>query len=222
MALVAAQQFPNPLQQGADAIVGSTHKSLNGPQKAIAMFSAQHVHQKVWETCEVFISNNHPASTAALSVCLAEFGAFGNAYAVQLVRNANKLAKALHASGITLHNCNSVFGDNVFTMTQHVWINCKHLGWPAETAVQDLYRAGIVANTLYLPRVPGSGLDKDKEGKGIRLGTTEVTRLGMGEQEMEKIADYICDVLLKRRSLQRIRPDVERLRGKYLRPRFCF
>ncbi len=61
-------------------------------------------------------------------------------------------------------------------------------------AVQRLEAANIIANEMPLPW----DIDPTRES-GIRLGTVEVTRLGMKETHMEWIARQITEILLHRK-----------------------
>ena len=141
LAIVAAGLLPNPLLHEADIIVGSTHKSLNGPQKAIAATNDFALYSLLKAYCSTFISSNHMASVAALAVCLCEFEKFGKAYATQLVANANVIGTTLLNSGIPVYV--PIGRQSVpLTETQHIWIDCELLGWDAEKAVRALYEIG--------------------------------------------------------------------------------
>lgn len=217
MVLVMAGLFPNPLLCGADAVVGSTHKSLNGPQKALLATNNKEVFERIQKKCSIFISNNHPADVAALAVVLTEFKIFGYQYAVDLQNNANVLAESLIANGVLVYECRSQNNDPRSTLSQHVWIDCEAMEWSAEEAVQALAQAGIIVNTLFLPRA-----GKKKNGsRGLRLGTTEVTRLGMTEDEMRTSARLIAKVLLRKVPPKSLRPKIEELRKPFQIVQYC-
>jgi glycine hydroxymethyltransferase len=131
--------------------------------------------------------------------------------------NANALANKLIGDGIPVYLADKRKIGAV-TGTQHVWIDCEQLGWNAETAVQALYKAGIVVNTLFLCR----GGDRRTGAKGLRLGTTEVTRLGMREGEMKLIAAHITSVLTRAVQPERLRSTIAVLAKKFSEVRFCF
>ncbi|MED3127271.1 serine hydroxymethyltransferase, partial [Bacillus wiedmannii] len=57
---------------------------------------------------------------------------------------------------------------------------------------------------------------------GLRIGTTEVTRLGMKEAEMESIAELIVTVLEKREPLEVTRKRVVEMRSAYQKIHYCF
>lgn len=218
MALVMGKTFPNPIQCGADVLVGSTHKSLNGPQKAVLATNNASLFTQMQQVCNMLISNNHPADVAALAVALIEFKTFGKQYALDLVQNANCLARALHFLGICVYDCASLLKKNIWTQTQHVWIDCDAMGWVAEDAVKVLAKAGIIVNTLFLAK----GGKQHNGVRGLRLGTTEVTRLGMGPEQMELAARIIADLLLHKISILKAKARVRMLRKRFSYPLYCF
>jgi glycine hydroxymethyltransferase len=57
---------------------------------------------------------------------------------------------------------------------------------------------------------------------GIRLGTPEVTRLGMQESEMEEIAEFIKRVIVDKEDATTVRPDVIAFRKEFQRIHYCF
>lgn len=213
---IAAFEFENPLEHGAHAIVGSTHKSLNGPQKAIFATNRSDMAVKYGEVSKVFISNNHPGSVAALAMTLLEYMAFGADYGSQMVKNANAMADAFHKQDVPVYGYQR--DDSDYTHTSHVWIDCEKMGWNAEEAVQHLYRrCGFVVNTLYLAQ----GGEKSTGAKGLRLGTTEVSRLGMKEKEMRKIAQLISSALLRTQEPEKIFEARLRLKQRFMEPKYC-
>lgn len=210
---VMAGSYPNPLRDGADVITGSAHKSLCGPQKALIATNSRDAYDRLLAVTRVLVSNNHPAAVAALAVCLEETRLFGAAFARQMTANANALASSLARAGIPVYRSE---GAEAFTATQHVWIDCEKIGWSADTACAELARVKIVVNTLYLARGGAAGTG----GRGLRLGTTEVTRLGFRQPQMATVGRWIADVLLHRDTTH-LAARVERLRGRYSAPRFC-
>lgn len=214
LALVVGHVFPNPLEQGADVVVATTHKSLCGPQKALLATNSEAAHESVGVVVGEFVSNNHPADVAALAVCLHEMRSYGRDFAAQLVANARTLAETFHDRGWPVYSGRR--SPNLLTDTQHIWVDCQKRGWRAEDAVHELNEAGLVVNTLFLAR-GGSG----HGAKGLRLGTTEVTRLGMKETEMRTIAGWIMDVLDGRTSAARVSTQVAFMREAFSEVRYC-
>ena len=57
---------------------------------------------------------------------------------------------------------------------------------------------------------------------GIRIGVSEVTRLGMRESEMTEIAEFVKRVIIDKESLDKVRTDVAEFRTSYQKVHFCF
>jgi len=57
---------------------------------------------------------------------------------------------------------------------------------------------------------------------GIRLGTSEVTRLGMKESEMKQIASFIKNVVVDNKDTKDIAKQIAELRKTYQKTQYCF
>jgi glycine hydroxymethyltransferase len=57
---------------------------------------------------------------------------------------------------------------------------------------------------------------------GIRLGTSEVTRLGMKEQEMEQIASFIKNVVIDNKDAKDTAKQIAVFRKIYQKTQYCF
>ena len=57
---------------------------------------------------------------------------------------------------------------------------------------------------------------------GIRMGVSEVTRLGMRESEMTQIAEFVKRVILDKEPVEKVRTDVAEFRKAYQKVHFCF
>jgi glycine hydroxymethyltransferase len=86
---------------------------------------------------------------------------------------------------------------------------------------KDLERANIILNRNLLPYDIKMGRHFEAPG-GIRLGTSECTRLGMRESEMAEIADLIARVVIKKEPPERVREDVIEFRKGFQRVHFAF
>lgn len=82
-----------------------------------------------------------------------------------------------------------------------------------------LAEASLITNKNLIPSDRPE--DWDRPG-GLRIGTTEVTRRGMKQPEMEAIADLMTDVLIGRRAPQAVRSDAVALRRAFSRLHYCF
>ena len=84
-------------------------------------------------------------------------------------------------------------------------------------ASKTLEEAGIVTN---MNTIPG---DADPfRPSGLRLGTPELTRLGMKESEMDYIADLIERVCIKQQDIESVKKLVKEFRKDFQEVKYCF
>jgi glycine/serine hydroxymethyltransferase len=126
------------------------------------------------------------------------------AYASRTVSNARHLGKSLAGHGIPV--CAADLG---YTMSHQLWLDVSPLMDPFEVS-RLLLEAGIVVNAINIPYLPS--------GTGLRLGVQEVTRLGMGTDDMDQIADIISRVITRKASPEKASPDVLELLARYTAP----
>ena len=182
LGLIAGNVFPNPLEYGVDCLCGSTHKTFPGPQKAIILSNNCTLMQRIKKVAVDFISSIHSNSIMALYIATLEMLKFGEAYASQIVANSKALGEHLYSRGISV----PTYAHGI-TETHQVWIQVDN----PQLAYEKMAQFGINTNCMRIPAI---------ESIGLRLGTAEVTRLGMKEGEMKIIADCIADILLNRAS----------------------
>ncbi len=84
---------------------------------------------------------------------------------------------------------------------------------------QQWARANIITNKNLIPADRPE--DWDRPG-GLRMGTIEITRLGMGEAQMETIADFITRILVERIEPEAVRDEVIAFRQPYQTLYYCF
>lgn len=216
LGLIAGKRFQDPLREGAHVVSGSTHKTLPGPQRGIILGNPKD--EEMWDKIQraVFpgvISNHHLNTMAALGVALAEHLEFGESYAEQVIRNAKKLAQALHEEGF------KVLGEKAgFTESHTILVDVKAQGGGRRVA-EDLEKANIVLNMNLLPYDDQS---KPRSPSGIRIGTQEVTRIGMKESEMVHIAELIKKVAIDKASVENVREEVKELKSGFRTVKYCF
>ena len=150
---------------------------------------------------------------AALAVAAAEMIAYGKDFMAQIVRNAQALAAALDQRGIR------VLGKHKgYTTTHQVIADVRASGGGLDAAGL-LARANLIANKNLLPGDAPADWDRPS---GLRLGTIEVTRLGMQEPEMAQIADFMTRVLIEKQSPESVMEDVVEFRLPYQKLYYCF
>ncbi|MEM3011389.1 MAG: hypothetical protein QXE76_06215 [Candidatus Bathyarchaeia archaeon] len=198
MGLIAGNQFQSPLLEGASALFGSTHKSFFGPQGGIIL-----AEKELGETMKnsihpSFVDNAHWNRIAALTLALAEMLKFGKDYAMQVVKNSQALAKTLADYGLPAACPN--FG---YTRSHQVFLD--YGGYKqGRTVAKRLEKANIIADC------------------GVRLGTCEVTRRGMKENEMQKIAEFIKRAVMEKEKSANVRKDVVKFVREFSSIKYCF
>ncbi|MGC8992181.1 MAG: serine hydroxymethyltransferase [Thermoplasmata archaeon] len=216
LGLIAGKRFQDPLREGAHVVSGSTHKTLPGPQRGIILGNPKD--EEMWEKIQraVFpgvISNHHLNTMAALGITLAEHLEFGEAYADQVIKNAKRLAETMHSLGF------KVLGEKVgFTSSHTILIDVKEYGGGRRIA-EDLEKANIVLNMNLLPYDDQS---KPRNPSGIRIGTQEVTRIGMKESEMDYIAELIKKVAIDKKKPEDVKKDVVEFKKNFKTVKYCF
>lgn len=213
--LIAGKQFQDPLREGADVMTCSTHKTLPGPQHGMILCTrelAESINRAVFPGV---VSNHHLHAVAALVVALAEMMKFGKEYAQQIVKNAKALGKALYDLGIEV-----LCPDLGFTQSHILLADITKYG-DGGTIERRLENANIILNRNLLPWDPRQGRSYKNPG-GIRLGTSEVTRLGMKERQMRTIAEFIARVVVEREPESRVAQEVSEFRKDFQRIHYCF
>lgn len=198
LGIIACGGFQDPLREGADILMGSTHKTLFGPQGGIILTNRGELADRLRKFLELdleegigLVDNPHLNRIAALGVALEELMS-DPSYGSRVVENAVALAKALHARGVPVR-----FADRGFTASHQV--------------------------LLGLEPVEAEGLCRELEINGIfidawgRLGTAEVTRLGMGSGEMKLIAGWIAAVY-RGETPPGLASEARELAGRFSRP----
>ncbi|HUS56734.1 MAG TPA: serine hydroxymethyltransferase [Thermoplasmata archaeon] len=187
LGLVAGGEFQEPLSEGADILYGSTHKSFYGPQGGIITTDRDDLDANVRKNLTWrFVDNIHWNRVAALGQALLESKRFGKAYAKQVVKNARRLGKELTERGFPL-----LFEDQGYTSSHQLMIDQKGLADkfdmdPNEFSVV-LERSNIIVDSV------------------ARLGTAELTRLGVKEKDIPELAEMFMDALGGRNVKKRVR-----------------
>jgi len=198
LGLIAGKHFQDPLREGAQALFGSTHKSFFGPQGGIILADKEHGETVKAKVYPRFVDNAHWNRIAALTLALAEMQKFGRDYAGQVIRNAKALAKALHDYGFPVKSPRLGF-----TESHQVIMDFGGYERGGEVA-EKLQKANIIVDCV------------------VRLGTCEVTRRGMKEGEMAKIAELIKRTVLDKESPETVKREVVKLCSEFQNIEYCF
>lgn len=210
LGLIAGGHFQDPLKEGADLLVGSTHKTLPGPQGGIILCKNE-LKDRVDEA--VFpgvVSNHHLHHVAALGIALTEMLEFGQDYSKQIIKNSKAIAENLHELGF-----NVLCEDLGFTESHQVAMDVSNVGDAAEIAI-NLERNNIILNKNLLP---WDDVNRSDNPSGIRIGTQEITRRGLKESHMSEVAEYIKKVAIDGLN---VKDEVSEFIGQFNEVQYCF
>jgi glycine hydroxymethyltransferase len=214
LGLVAGGEYQDPLREGAAVMTGSAGKTFSGPQSGIIVWDDPALTVPITHAIFPVLAATHQVNrVAALAVSAAEMLAFGQVYMAQIVRNARALGAALDRRGIPVLGAHKGY-----TATQQVVANVRQFGGGLEVA-QRLARANIIANKNLIPGDQPESWDRPS---GLRMGSIEVTRLGMREPEMETIADFMAHILVEKVAPEDVVEDVIEFRQPYQTLYYCF
>jgi len=213
--LIAGKQFQDPLREGADVVSLSTHKTFFGPQHGGVLSWEKNAEKIKRATFPGMVSNHHLHAVAGAAIASAEMLEFGREYTSQIVKNAKTLAQALHEKGF-----NVLAEHKGFTQSHVILIDITKHG-DGGTIEETLEKANIIINRNLLPWDIKEGRHFMHPG-GIRLGVSEVTRLGMKESEMTEIAELIKRVVIDKESVEKVKADIAEFRKDYQKVNYCF
>jgi glycine hydroxymethyltransferase len=215
--LIAAGLFQDPLREGADMMTASTHKTMPGPQHGIVLAKEEFADAIKRASFPGLLSNHHLHNVAGLAVALAEMKEFGIPYSKQILKNAKALANSLHERGWSV-----IAEEKGFTESHVVLVDVTDTPMKdGATVEENLETANIVINRNLLPWDKKRGRDYKTPG-GIRLGTSEMTRLGMKESEMDAIAEFLTRVVMKGEDLKKIAAEISEFRKDYQKVHYAF
>lgn len=175
LGLIACNTFQNPLAEGADVLIGSTHKSFYGPQGGLILTNRDDCAEAIrpylgfdLDSGLGLVDNIHVSRVAALGVALEEIlGDQG--YGQRVINNSKALARALDEKGAPVR-----FKDRGYTESHQV-----HLDLSFEKSTEychDLEKVGIFTDI------------------GGRVGTAEVTHRGADPEWMALVAGLMAEV----------------------------
>jgi len=201
--LVAGGVHPSPFPH-AHVVTTTTHKTLRGPRGGLILSNDEEISTKIDRA--VFPgSQGGPLMhvIAGKAVCFGEaLDPSFKTYAKNIVENAHALSEALVSRGYRLVSGGT---DN------HLMLVDLREKIPENTGKEVsiwLENAGMITNHNGIPKDPRPPM----QTSGLRLGTPAVTTRGMGPDEMDKIANWMDQVIVSRgdSSVQdKIRKEVE-------------
>ena len=216
LGLIAGGCFQDPLHEGADIMTGSSHKTFPGPQGGFILSSSEDEKFQRKLNNAVFpgtCSSYHLHHVAGKVVALSEFIEYGEDLSKNTVANAQAFASALAAEGFDV-----LAESRGYTASHQVLTRHGELDSGAGAKAADLLeQAGIITNMNMLP-----GDTKAMTPSGLRLGVQELTRVGMGTDEMQDVARFYARVLLENEDPSTVKNDVRDFKSNYQVIRYCF
>lgn len=189
--LVATGIYPSPIGI-ADVVTTTTHKTLRGPRGAIIMCKeelAEKIDKAVFPGLQ---GGPHNHTTAAIAVALKEASTEEfKEYTKQVVNNSKALAEELIKRNYKIISGGT---DNHLFLVDIV----TSVGISGEEASTLLEQSNITVNKNAIP----NDTRKPWDPSGIRIGTPAITTRGMKEKDMVKIAQFIDEVLRKRKNVR--------------------
>ena len=197
--LIAGGVHPNPLDHGFQVMTTTTHKTLRGPRGGLILSKGNVASplkkpEKTLENIPILIDRAVFPGTQGgplEHVIAAKAVAFGEAlqpefqtYAKNIVKNAKALADGLMSRGFILQGGG--------TENHLVLVNVKKsFGVSGKMFEKALDLVGLTLNANALPEDKAAAF----RPSGVRLGTPAITTRGMGVKEMDKIAEWMKQVV---------------------------
>ena len=190
-------------------------QTLFGPQGGLVLGFEKHAESIKKAMFPGLTSSHHIHHMAAKAVAFAEALEFGKDYASQTIKNAKTLAAELSNIGF------KVLGEkNGYTESHQTVVNVLDYGDGGKIEA-DLEKANIIVNRQLIPGDLKAKRHYMHPG-GIRLGTSEITRLGMKESEMKEVASMIKQVVIDKKEPNELTRKVAEFRKEFQKTQYCF
>ena len=132
-----------------------------------------------------------------------------------VIKNAKSFAVALSDAGF------KVLGESRgFTESHQIAVNVLDY-FDGGKVEAELEKANIIVNRQLIPGDIKAGRNYFHPG-GIRLGVSEITRLGMKENEMKEIATFMKQIIIEKKDPKKILSKVKSWRKDYQKVKYCF
>ncbi len=181
MGLIAGNEFQKDIFKYSDIVYGSTHKSFFGPQGGIILTNDESLFDKARKNVVWrTMDNYHLNRVAALVQAMGEIKRFGKEYAKNVIMNAQTLAKLLDEKKFGIKKF-----DGKYTLSHQIFIENKN-------ACTKLEESNIIIDCVG------------------RMGTNEITRIGMVEKDMDTLSELIVKAMKGK-----VKKDVINFRKKF-------
>lgn len=208
--MIAGRAWQQPLEEGAHLMTMSTYKSLGGPPAGLVLTNDAGLARKLDAIAYPGLTANSDAGkAAALAMTLLDWKLHGRDYGRAMAATAKALARALIAEGLPVHAAG-----RGGTTSHQVAIEASTWGG-GQAAAKRLRKANILSCGIGLPIAAVAG-----DVNGLRLGTNEVVRWGMGPDDMPALARLIARGLAGNETPESVASDTRALRQRFKRLHF--
>jgi len=179
LGLIAGGQYQDPLVEGADILLGSTHKTFPGPQGGIILSNDKELMEEIDRYSNftplngpTMICNPHLARIASTGIVLEETK--WKEYADRVVCNSRAIAKVFLDNRIPMH------GEQAENFSELTYCHQVVTDYDRDTSFR-------LRDLLHVHRINVDGF--------MRIGTSEITRLGYDEEAAVKLAELCVQVI---------------------------
>jgi aminomethyltransferase len=211
--------FQKPLEEGADVVTGSTHKTFFGPQRGVILSDIEpgSAFEGLWRHVESrtfpgHVSNHHLGTQLGLLGATYEMLHFKDEYQKQVIANAKAFARTLSERDLIVEGDAGIG----FTETHQVLLRVARAR--GEWAADALEQNNIITNPQAFYDDPSFAASS-----GVRMGTPEMTRYGMKERDFEELAMLLAEILRAEESKAEghWRDVVAGMRGRFTEMQYC-
>ena len=204
--MIAGKAWRNPLDEGAHLMTMSTYKSLGGPPSGLIVTNEAEIAKRLDSIAFPGMTANFDAAkSAALAMTMLDWKDHGHAYASAMIETAQALAKALKDNDIPVFE-----GAGGVTRSHQFAVLAEGFGG-GQAASKTLRKAGFLACGIGLPVA-----ELPHDLNGLRIGTPELVRWGMGPSDMPELGARIA-AALRANNPGEMAEEIARYRGLFNR-----
>lgn len=210
--MIAGRRWPNPLSEGAHLMTMSTYKSLGGPAGGLVLTNDAALAERLDAIAYPGMTANFDAGrSTALALTLLDWIDQGAAYSETMRGASVRLADELAALDVEVYRAApgaAATDSHQFALLADASRWADEPAVPGHAMALHLERANLLACAIDLPT-----------GHGLRLGTPEVVRWGMGVDDMAQLAELIHRALGDRP--ESVAADATAFRSKFRTVHYC-
>lgn len=203
--MIAGRAWQQPLAEGAHLMTMSTYKSLGGPPSGLILTDEAELAERLDRIAFPGLTANFDAAkSASLAIALLDWKVHGAAYAKTMRETARTLAAELADHQVPVFRA-----PRGFTESHQFAIDASRHGG-GQALARTLRRANLLSCGIGLPRP-----EIDGDVNGLRIGTPEIVRWGMGPEHMAELAELMARVLVRELPPESVAPDVQAFRQRF-------